>query len=132
LTEITDDAAASGGIVEDIAALARKLAENEPFKLVSGPEALLALASGLDRMITTTRRRQSASVVTQEERSMTAAQHISAARSGQLTPLDQLAAIPEDEISVSKRKSRQTRRACRLDEGTSCLHSGSRRRRPRC
>jgi hypothetical protein len=58
LTEIGEDAVASGGIVEDIAALARKLAEKEPFKSASGPEALLALASHLDGMIATTRRGQ--------------------------------------------------------------------------
>ena len=38
MTEIGEDAAASGGIVEDIAALARKLAEKEPFKSASGPK----------------------------------------------------------------------------------------------
>jgi hypothetical protein len=58
LPEISDDATASGGLVEDIAALARKLAEKEPFKSASGPEALLALASHLDGMIATTRRGQ--------------------------------------------------------------------------
>jgi hypothetical protein len=58
LTESSDDAAASDGIIEDIAALARKLAEKEPFKSASGPEALLALASRLDGMVATTRRRQ--------------------------------------------------------------------------
>jgi hypothetical protein len=54
LTEISEEAAASGGIVEDIAALARKLAEKGPFKSASGPEALLALASHLDGMVATT------------------------------------------------------------------------------
>jgi hypothetical protein len=58
LTEIGEGTAGSGGIVEDIAVLARKLAEKEPFKSASGPEALLALASHLDGMIATTRRRQ--------------------------------------------------------------------------
>jgi hypothetical protein len=58
LTEISEDAAVSGGIVEDVAALARKLAEKEPFKSASGAEALLALASHLDGMIATTRRGQ--------------------------------------------------------------------------
>jgi hypothetical protein len=55
LTEISEDATAPGGILEDIAALARKLAEKEPFKSASGPEALLALAAHLDEMVTTTR-----------------------------------------------------------------------------
>ena len=55
MTEIGEDAAAPGGILEDIAALARKLAEKEPFKSASGPEALLALAAHLDGMVTTTR-----------------------------------------------------------------------------
>jgi hypothetical protein len=55
LTEISEDAAAPGGILEDIAALARKLAEKEPFKSASGPEALLALAAHLDGMVATTR-----------------------------------------------------------------------------
>jgi hypothetical protein len=50
LTE-TSEAAASSGILEDIATLARKLAETEPYKSASGPEALLALAAHLDGMV---------------------------------------------------------------------------------
>src|ERR1700722_2373448 len=40
---------------------------------------------------------------------------VPAARSGQLATLDQLAAIPEEEIWLAKQKSPQTRRAYRLD-----------------
>ncbi len=47
----TIEAAACAGIVGDIADLARKLAETEPYKSASGPEALLALAMHLDKMI---------------------------------------------------------------------------------
>jgi len=50
LTE-TSEEAAFVDIVEDIAALARKLAEREPYKSASGPEALLALATHLDGMV---------------------------------------------------------------------------------
>jgi hypothetical protein len=50
LTE-TSEAAAFVSIVADIAVLARKLAEKEPFKSASGPEALLALATHLDGMV---------------------------------------------------------------------------------
>jgi len=50
LTE-TSEAAAFAGIVEDIAALARKLAEQEQYKSASGPEALLALATHLDAIV---------------------------------------------------------------------------------
>jgi hypothetical protein len=46
---------------------------------------------------------------------MTAALPVPAARFGQLTQLDQLAAIPEEEIWLAKQKSPQTRRAYRLD-----------------
>jgi hypothetical protein len=53
LTETSEDEAS---IVEDIAALARKLADKEPFKSASGPEALLALAAHLDGMVTAPRR----------------------------------------------------------------------------
>ena len=55
MPEISEDAAASGGIVEDIAALARKLAETEPYKSASGPEALRALATHLDGMVASDR-----------------------------------------------------------------------------
>jgi hypothetical protein len=51
----TSEAAACAGVVEDIAALARKFAEVEPYKSASGPEALLALASHLDGMVTSDR-----------------------------------------------------------------------------
>jgi hypothetical protein len=47
----TSKAAACTGIVEDIAALARKFAEKEPYKSASGPEALLALATHLGGMV---------------------------------------------------------------------------------
>ena len=47
----TSEAAAFVGIVEDIAALARRLAEKEPYKSATGPEALLALAVHLDGMV---------------------------------------------------------------------------------
>ena len=47
----TSEAAAFAGIVEDIAALARKLAEQEQYKSASGPEALLALATHLDAIV---------------------------------------------------------------------------------
>jgi hypothetical protein len=50
VTESSDEAA-SGGIIEDIAALARQLAEIEPCKSASGPEALRALAARLDDMV---------------------------------------------------------------------------------
>ncbi len=48
----TSEEAACAGIVEDIAALARKLAEKEPFKSASGPEALQAFATHLEEMVT--------------------------------------------------------------------------------
>ena len=47
----TSEAAALAAIVEDIAALTRKLAEKEPYRSASGPEALLALATHLDGMV---------------------------------------------------------------------------------
>jgi hypothetical protein len=50
LTETTEEAAFAG-IVEDIAVLARKLAEREPYKSASGPEALRTLATYLDGMV---------------------------------------------------------------------------------
>src|SRR3984957_1410306 len=46
---------------------------------------------------------------------MTAALPVPTARAGELTRLDQLAAIPEEEIWLAKQKSAQTRRAYRLD-----------------
>ncbi len=46
---------------------------------------------------------------------MTAILPVPAGRSRQLATLDQLAAIPEEEIWLAKQKSRQTRRAYRLD-----------------
>jgi len=48
---VTSEEAACAGLVDDIAALARKLAEKEPYKSASGPEALLALATHLDGMV---------------------------------------------------------------------------------
>ena len=51
MTESSDEGAAGGGIIEDIAALARKLAETEPCKSASGPGALRALAARLDAML---------------------------------------------------------------------------------
>jgi hypothetical protein len=47
----TNEAAACAEIVKDIAALARKFAEQEPYKSASGPAALLAPAKHLDRMV---------------------------------------------------------------------------------
>jgi integrase/recombinase XerD len=40
---------------------------------------------------------------------------VSVGRPGELTPLDALAAIPEEEIWLAKQKSPQTHRAYRLD-----------------
>jgi hypothetical protein len=51
VSETSDDADAAGGIIADIAALARQLAETEPCKSASGPEALRALATRLDAMV---------------------------------------------------------------------------------
>jgi hypothetical protein len=51
----TSEAEACAGIVEDIAALARKFAEMEPYRSASGPEALLALANHLDGMVASDR-----------------------------------------------------------------------------
>jgi len=51
----TSEAVALVGIVEDIAALARKLAEQEPYKSASGPQALLALATHLDGIVASDR-----------------------------------------------------------------------------
>ena len=50
MTETSEEAACAG-VVGDIAVLARKLAEKEPYKSASGPEALLALATHLDGMV---------------------------------------------------------------------------------
>ena len=47
----TSEAKACAGIVDDIAVLVRKLADKEPYKSASGPEALRALASHLDEMV---------------------------------------------------------------------------------
>lgn len=58
MADISDDTAAGGGIIEDIAALARKLAETEPCKSASGPEALRALAVRLDEMVAPPRQGQ--------------------------------------------------------------------------
>jgi hypothetical protein len=58
--ETSDDVASGGGILADIAALARKLAATEPSKSASGPEALLAFAARLDGMVAPPRRTQPA------------------------------------------------------------------------
>ena len=50
MTETSKEVACAG-VVGDIAVLARKLAEKEPYKSASGPEALLALATHLDGMV---------------------------------------------------------------------------------
>jgi hypothetical protein len=60
VSETPDDAAGGGGILADIAALARKLAETEPCKSASGPEALRTLAARLDGMVALPRRTQPA------------------------------------------------------------------------
>jgi len=52
---VTSEAEACASLVEDIAALARKLAETESYKSASGPEALLALATHLDGMVASER-----------------------------------------------------------------------------
>jgi len=51
LTESIEDVDETD-ILEDIAALARKLAEKEPFQSASGPEALRAFATHLEQMLT--------------------------------------------------------------------------------
>lgn len=51
LTESIEDVNETD-ILEDIAALARKLAEKEPFQSASGPEALRAFATHLEQMLT--------------------------------------------------------------------------------
>jgi hypothetical protein len=56
LADRNDEAAASGGILRDIAALARQLAATEPFKSASGPDALRALAARLDALLAPPRR----------------------------------------------------------------------------
>ena len=61
MTESREDAAARG-IIADIAALARKLAETEPDKSASGPDALRALAARLDALIAPPRRGQPATI----------------------------------------------------------------------
>jgi hypothetical protein len=68
----TSEAAACADIVEDIAALARKFAEKEPYKSASGPEALLALATHLDGMVASERAGQSRAirVAVRKKRSM--------------------------------------------------------------
>jgi hypothetical protein len=57
-----DDAATSGSLIANIAALARKLAEQAPFTSLSGPDALRALAARLDAMVAPPRRTQPAVV----------------------------------------------------------------------
>ena len=51
MTESIDDKT-TVDIVSDIATLARKLAEKEPFKSASGPEALRAFVIHIDEMAT--------------------------------------------------------------------------------
>lgn len=48
---MTSSQSSNASTVTDVAALARKLADREPYKSVSGPEALLALATHLDEMV---------------------------------------------------------------------------------
>lgn len=60
LADTSDDVAAAGGILQDIAALARQLAETAPYKSASGPDALRALAARLDAMLAPPRRPQPA------------------------------------------------------------------------
>ena len=50
ITENTEEAYCTE-IIENIAALDRKFAEQEPYKSASGPEALLALATRLEGMV---------------------------------------------------------------------------------
>ena len=45
------NALASATTVKDVAALARALAEREPYKSASGPDALQALATHLEEMV---------------------------------------------------------------------------------
>jgi hypothetical protein len=58
--ETSDETAADGDILADIAVLARKLAETEPCKSASGPEALRTLAARLDDMAAPPRQGQPA------------------------------------------------------------------------
>ena len=62
MTNATDDAGGSGALIADIAALARQLAEMEPFQSASGPDALRALAARLDAMVAPSRSGQPAIV----------------------------------------------------------------------
>ena len=57
MSEPPDDTAAAD-IIADIAALARQLAETEPCRSASGPEALRALATRLDDLVVPPRRRR--------------------------------------------------------------------------
>ncbi len=54
----SSEAAACAGIIEDIVALVRKFAENEPYKSASGPQALLALATHLEGVVASDQRGQ--------------------------------------------------------------------------
>jgi hypothetical protein len=47
----SSEAAACAGIIEDIVALIRRFAANEPYKSARGPEALLALATHLEGVV---------------------------------------------------------------------------------
>jgi hypothetical protein len=51
----TSEEADFASVIEDIVTLARKLAEKEPYKSASGPEALPALATHLDGMVASDR-----------------------------------------------------------------------------
>lgn len=62
MTESIEDVAESD-MVGDIVALARKLAEKEPFKSASGPEALRAFATYIEEMMTGTDAGQAARAV---------------------------------------------------------------------
>ena len=58
----TSEAAACASVVEDIAALARKFADKEPYRSASGPEALLALATHLDGIVASDRAGQPSAI----------------------------------------------------------------------
>ena len=51
---MASSASSSATTLRDIAALARRLAEREPYRSASGPEALLTLATHLDEMTAST------------------------------------------------------------------------------
>ena len=51
---MANNASGSATTLRDIVGLARKLAEREPYRSASGPEALLTLATHLEGMIANT------------------------------------------------------------------------------